>query len=35
MSASLLLHEFGSLFGKTWRDVDVRLILDDDEYENM
>jgi hypothetical protein len=24
-----------ALFSKTWRDVDVRIILDDDEYEAM
>jgi hypothetical protein len=24
-----------SLYGKQWRDVDIRLILDDDEYERM
>lgn len=40
---SQVWHAFGkppylvgsALFGKDWRDVDVRLILDDDEYENM
>jgi hypothetical protein len=28
-------HVGSSLAGKTWRDVDVRLILPDDEYQRM
>ena len=28
-------HVGSSLFNKTWRDVDVRLILSDEEYEHM
>ncbi len=28
-------HVGSSLLGKTWRDVDVRLILPDDEYEAL
>lgn len=28
-------HVGSSLYGKTWRDVDVRLMLDDDEFHAM
>jgi hypothetical protein len=28
-------HVGSSVFNKTWRDVDVRLILEDEEYERM
>jgi hypothetical protein len=28
-------HVGSSVFGKTWRDVDVRLILEDAEYERL
>jgi hypothetical protein len=28
-------HVGSSVFNKTWRDVDVRLILSDEEYEHM
>ena len=28
-------HVGSSVFGKTWRDVDVRLILEDEKYERM
>ena len=28
-------HVGSSVFGKEWRDVDVRLLLEDEEYERM